>query len=324
MALLTPQYQEQFYIAVLEELARTVDVFNAGSNGTLLLGSEDYMGDYLQQAGYDRIGSLITRRDVTVDTAATDLRMALNEFVGVDTAHKVGPVFETDENFKRRGRSIEEMATIIGRQFAGDFLARGLDQVVSAIVAAVDGVATLKNTATNTSTTNYKHLVTAQKLFGDQFRNVRAYLMNSEAFFDLVGDALDNYKIENVAGAKIVSGVAPGALGLPIIVADVAALNYDAGAGDLKNRILALTEGAGSVTERSGREIVIDRVTGLENLGWRYQAETNTMIQIKGFAWDTTAGRNPTDAALATSGNWTQVVDDKLCAASLVEAEAAN
>ena len=320
--LLNPQYQEEFYLGVIEELARNVDVFNQGSNGTLLIGSEDYMGDYIKEAMYDRVGSLITRRDISVDTAATDLRMALNEYVGVDVAHKVGPVFEPDEAFKRRGRSVNEMAGILGQQFAGDFIARGLDLLVGSIVAAVDGVGTMKNTTQNAAKTNYKHLVAAQRLFGDQYRNVGAYMMNSEAFFDLVEDGLDNYKMDTVAGVTIVSGGQGAALGKPIIVSDVSALRYDDGAGDLKNRILALTQGAGSVVERSGRELVIDRVTGLENLGYRYQGETNTMISVKGFAWNTAAGNNPTDAALQTSANWLKVADDKLLAASLVESEA--
>ena len=149
--------------------------------------------------------------------------------------------------------------------------------------------------------------------------------MNSESFFDLVEDGLDNYKIENVAGMQIVQGVTQGALGKPIIVADVPSLNFDAGAGDLKNRILALTEGAGRVIERSGRRIVIDEVTGLENLGLRYQGETNTRLEVKGYAWDiTNGGQNPSDAAVATGTNWDIVVDPKLAAASIVEAEAAN
>lgn len=323
-ALLTPQYQEEFYLGVIEELARNIDVWNAASNGTLLIGSEDYMGDYLKEAAYDRIGSLITRRDITVDTAATDLRMALNEFIGVDVAHKIGPVFETDENFKRRGRSVGEMATIIGRQYVEDMMARSLDQIVSSIVAATDGVAALKDATANTATTAYTHLLSAQKLFGDQFRNVRGFLMNSEAFFALAGDGLANYKIDMVAGTKIAQGVGQGAFGLPIIVADIASLNYDAGVGDLKNRILALTAGAGRVVERSNREVVLDRVTGLENLGWRWQGEANTRMSVKGYSWDTTAGINPTDAALATTANWDLVVDAKLAAASMVESEATN
>lgn len=318
MALLTPQYQEEFYLSVIEELARNVDVFNAGSNGTLIIGSEDYMGDYLKEAMYDRVAGLVSRRDVTVDTAATQLAMSLQEHVGVDVAHKIGPVFQTDESFKRRGRSIEEMASILGQQFAGDFIARGLDLLVASLVAATTNVTSLVNATDNASTTNYKHLVKGQKAFGDQFRNVGAYLMSSTAFFDLVEDGLDNYKIDNVAGTQIVTGVTQGALGKPIIVSDVPSLTFD-DAGTARERILALTPNAGSVIERSGREFVFDRVTGLENLGYRYQGETNTRIQIKGFAWDTSAGANPSDAAIATSANWTQVVaDDKNCAASMV------
>lgn len=317
MALLTPQYQEEFYLGVIEELARNVDVFNAGSNGTLLIGSEDYMGDYIKEAMYDRVSGLVSRRDVTVDTAVTDLRMALQEHVGVDVAHKIGPVFETDENFKRRGRSVEEMSNVIGQQFASDFIARGLDLLVASLVAATTNATSLVNSTDNTSTTNYKHLVKGQKAFGDQFRNVSAYLMSSTAFFDLVEDGLDNYQIDNVAGVQIVSGVMQGALGKPIIVADVPALSFT-DTTDFE-RILALTPNAGSLIERSGREFVFDRVTGQENLGYRYQGETNTRIQLKGYAWDTSAGRNPTDAALATSANWTTVVDDeKNCAASMV------
>lgn len=324
MALLTPVYQTEFYTAVLEELARNVDVFNEGSNGTLILGSEDYMGDYIKETMYDRIGSLITRRDVTVNTAVADLYMALNEYVGVDVAHRIGPVFESIENFERRGRSIDEMGAVIGRQFAQDFMARGLDLLVSSLVAATDGVASLKDATDNTSTANYKHLLKAQKLFGDQFKNVGAYLMNSEAFFDIADDALSNYVIENVAGMQIVTGVSSGAMGKPIIVADIPSLQYDAGAGDLKNRILALTDMAGRVIERTGRRIVIeDNVTGQENLGIRYQAETNTVIELKGYAWDTSAGRNPTDAALATTANWNLVSDSKNAAASMVEVESA-
>lgn len=325
MALMSPQYQSEFYLGIIETLARNVDVFNAGSNGTLLIGSQDYMGDYIKESMYSRIPGLVGRRDVTVDTAVADLRMALQEHVGVDVAHRVGPVFETYENFERRGVTIDQMANAIGQQFASDFLARSIDLVVSAIVAATQGVPSLYDATQNTATTNYKHLTRAQRLFGDQFRNVGAYLMNSEAFFDLIDDGLDSYKIENVAGTQIVSGITQGALGKPIIVADVPALQFDAGAGDLKNRVLALTDMAGSVIERGGssRRIIIDEVTGQENLGLRYQAETNTALEVKGYAWDTAAGINPTDAAVATTANWPVVSDPKNCAASIVETEAA-
>jgi hypothetical protein len=317
MALLTPQYQTEFYLGAIEELARNVDVFNGMSNGTLLIGSEDYMGDYIKESMYDRVSGLVTRRDVTVDTAVTALRMSLQEHVGVDVAHKIGPVFETYENFERRGRSIDEMANALGQQFAGDFIARGLDLIISAMVAATDGVAALKDDSDKSSATNVKHILKGQKLFGDQFKNVGAAIMNSGAFFDLVEDKITNYKIENVAGVQIVSGVTEGVMGKPIIVADVPSLTFEDTSVDY-NRILLLTDNAGSVIERTGRRFVIDEKSGQENLGIVYQGETNTVLKVKGYAWDTTAGRNPTDAAVATTANWDLVTDSKNAACSMV------
>jgi len=318
MALLTPQYQTEFYLGAIEELARNVDVFNASSNGTLTIGSEDYMGDYIREAMYNRVSGLVTRRDVTVDTAVASLRMSLQEHVGVDVAHKIGPVFETYENFERRGRSIDEMANALGQQFASDFLARGLDLIISAMVAATDGVASLKDDTDKASKTNVKHILKGQKLFGDQFKNVGAAIMNSGAFFDLVEDKITNYKIDEVAGVQIVQGVTEGVMGKPIIIADIPSLSYD-DAGTDRNRILLLTDNAGSVIERTGRRFVIDEVVGQENLGLTYQGETNTVLKIKGYAWDTAAGINPTDAAVATTANWDLVTDPKNAAASLVE-----
>lgn len=317
MALLTPEYDSQFYAGWLEGLAQEVDVFNEKSNMTIMLGSESYMGSFFQEAGYDRVANLITRRDVTDDSVVTPSRMALAELVGVDLAQKIGPTFETDENFKRRGRSVEEMARVLGEQAAGDFLKRALDQIVSSLIGTVSIDSALQDTSDQNSTTNYKHLTKGMRLFGDKGRDIKAYLMSSNAFYDLVDDGLDNYVVDTVAGAQIVSGVSKGALGKPIIVTDVAGLTFN-DSGTNRERIFALNEGAASALQRGETTIVIDRTTGQENLGYTYQGEYNYLMKIKGYAWKTASGINPTEAALATSANWTRVFDSKLCAAGMV------
>jgi len=324
MALMSPEYNAEFYSGWLEGLAQEVDVFNEKSNMTIMLGSEVYIGSFFKEAGYDRIGDLISRRDVSVDTAATDSRMALMELVGVDLASKIGPVFETDENFKRRGRSVGEMATIIGRQAAGDYLKRALDQIVSSLIGTVGVDTVLVDDTDKATATNHKHLTKAMRLFGDKGRNLSAYLMNSEAFYDLVDDKLDNFVIDSVAGVQIVSGVNQGALGKPIIVADIAGLTYDEGAGELRNRVFGLMAGAASALQRGTTEIVVNRITGKENLGYQYQGEYNYLMKVLGYAWNTASGINPTDAAIATPANWSRVFDAKLCGACLVVTDAAN
>lgn len=324
MPLMAPEYNSEFYAGWLEGLAQEVDVFNEKSNMTIMLGSEAYIGSFFKEAGYDRIANLITRRDVTSDTTAADSRMALEELVGVDMASKIGPVFETDENFKRRGRSVGEMATVIGRQAAEEYLKTALDHIVAALIGTT-GVGTgLTDATLAAQTTNHKHLTKAMRLFGDKGRNIAAFLMNSESFYDLVEDGLDNYQIDTVAGATIVSGVTQGALGKPIIVSDIEALNYDEGAGELRNRVFGLMQGSASALQRGATEIVVDRITGQENLGYRYQGEYNYLMKVEGYAWNTGSGINPTEAALSTPANWTRIFDPKLCGACQIVADAAN
>ncbi len=324
MGLMAPEYNSEFYAGWLEGLAQEVDVFNEKSNMTIMLASESYIGSFFKEAGYDRIANLITRRDVTSDASATDNRMALQELVGVDMASKIGPVFETEENFKRRGRSVGEMAEIIGRQAAEEYLKTALDHIVAALIGTTGVGTALTDASAAGSTTNHKHLTKAMRMFGDKGRNISAFLMNSESFYDLVDDKIDNFVIDTVAGAQIVSGVTMGALGKPIIVSDIEALTYDAGAGDLKNRIFGLMQGSASALQRGATRIAVQEVTGQENLGWRYQGEYNYLMKVEGYAWDTTAGINPTAAAIATPANWSRIFDHKLCGACQVVADAAD
>lgn len=320
---MSPEYQTEFYQGWLEGLAQEVDLFNEKSGMTIMMGSEVYIGSFFKEAGYDRVAGLIARRDVTSDAGVSDNRMALQELVGVDLAQRIGPVFETDENFKRRGRSVAEMATIIGRQAAGDYLKLALDHVVAALIGTTEVGTGLVDASAAAATTNVKHFTKAMRMFGDRGREITAFLMNSEAFYDLVEDKMDNYQIDTVAGAQIVTGVTQGAMGKPIIVSDIEALQYDAGAGDLKNRIFGLMQGAASTLQRGDTEIVIDRVTGKENLGYRYHGEYNYLLKVLGYAYKTASGINPTAATIATAANWTRVFDPKLCGACQVVADSA-
>ncbi len=318
MALLSPIFNSEFYAAWVEAIAQEVDVFNEKSNMTITMGTELYMGHYFREAGYDRVADLISRRDVDSTADATSLTPSLIEIVGVDLAGKIGPVIETDENFKRRGRSLAEFGAVIGKQAAEDFLQRALDQVVMGLIGTTEVDTALYNTDLNTSTANVKHLLKGQRVFGDKGRNVAAYLMNSAAFYDLVEDQTDNYQMDNVAGVIIVNGVSQGALGRPIIVTDVDNLSFT-DTSDY-NRIFALTTAAASVEQRGEVTMEMDRKIELENSSTVIKGEYNYLLKMKGYAWDTTAGYNPTDATLSASTSWSRVIDSKLCGAAQIVA----
>lgn len=329
MALLLPssgEYQTEFYKAWLVGLDQVVDVFNQASMGTLTMAFKNYVGSYYKEAGYDRVANLISDRDVTTNAAVADLSMSLTEHVGVDKASKIGPVLETHENFNRRGVSVDEFAGTLGRQAAEDFMQKALDHAVATLIGVTSVDTAMSDDTDKASTTNYNHMLKGLRKFGDQTAAVKAILMSSEAFYDLAGDNINNYKIENVAGVTIAMGPVPGAMGRPIIVSDVAALTYDEGAGELRSRIFFLREGAVSVEQRGEVMITLDEeVQGLENLSMRMQGEYNYLLKALGYSWNIGAGgRNPSEAALATGANWTRIFPTKLTAASVVIADAAN
>ncbi|MBA3241353.1 MAG: hypothetical protein H0T60_09040, partial [Acidobacteria bacterium] len=74
---------------------------------------------------------------------------------------------------------------------------------------------------------------------------------------------------------------------------------------------LGLTDGAVSLTESEDRELIFEKLSGFENIMYRYQAEFAYSLRVNGMAWDQAAGGvNPSAAAVATSANWLNVTSD--------------
>jgi hypothetical protein len=131
--------------------------------------------------------------------------------------------------------------------------------------------------------------------------------MHSKNYFDLM-----KHQIGTSANGDIVSGVAvqganPLTLNRPVIVTDSDALKVAGGSGSgayTDYHVLGLTAN-GIVVENSETErVVLDEVTGLENLVVRMQGEYAYNLGVKGYKYDTTVGANPSDANLGTSTTW--------------------
>ena len=322
MALLNPVYNEEFQTRLLENLVQKIDVINASSNGTIIMSNEDFVGNFMKEAFFGRIANLIERRDITADTVAGDKRMNKKENVEVVIDYK-SKVFETYENFKRSGQDIGTMTEVVANQFIEELIKRYLNLGVGAAVSAATNNTAMLDQSLTASTANYQHLLKAQELFNDNYDDVAAYVMNTNAYFDLRRDTLATYKIDNVAGMQIITGMTE-TMGKPVIVSNIPALSYDAGSGDLKNRIVALRPSAVVLTERAGRLTRVDEVTDLENLGVRWAAEGSVRMGLRGYAWDVAnGGQSPTDAAIATGTNWDVIVENENTGISVVEAERA-
>ena len=107
-------YHDEFYAGMFEAIDRNVNAFNAASNGCIRLVQAESRGDFQKESFIKDISTLITRRDITAVTAATDLAMTQDEEVRVKINRKIGPVANTLDSWRKISRDQREMSLILG------------------------------------------------------------------------------------------------------------------------------------------------------------------------------------------------------------------
>lgn len=305
-------YQEQINGGFVEELAQNTAAFNAASANAIRLITDRKRGEYEQTSFFENVTSLITRRDLTSVSSATDQALTQDEFVSVKLARKIGPIANTLDSFRKvaRGANDQALSFLLGTQIAKAIQA---DMLNSALRAARNGLDNQTNntftTAGATQTIETTDLVEGLNLFGDQAQRIVLWVMHSKVFYDLVKEQI-GLAITNVADVNIVTGM-PITLGRPVLVTDSAAL-IDTGSptGDDDYYTLGLVRDGVTVEDSEEETIHTELVSGLENLVVRLQGEFAYNLGLKGFKWDVTnGGANPTDATVATGTNWDSVMD---------------
>jgi hypothetical protein len=308
-------YDDQYYGGMYEAISQFVAAFNGASNGALTLQQKKLIGSYSKESFIKKIAGMVSRRDLTSVSTASDLAVTLGEMISVKVNRKIGPVGQTIGAWRAIGQDSAEMSLKIGRMVGEEKMADYLNTAVACTRAAIANTAELLYDATGTAaaTLNHSRLISGMAKFGDRANRLVAWVMHSKAYFDLMGNAVTD-KITNVADVAIYGG-SPGTFNKPVIVTDAAglmtaAVDVSGTSNDVaaKYDTLGLVAGAGGIVESEEEQIVFDTITGLEQLIGRIQGEYAFNVGVKGYKWDTTyGGANPTDAALATGSNWDQV-----------------
>lgn len=303
-------YDLEYYTGLTEVLLQNANVFNAASRNSIRIIPQMVRGHYEKTTFMKNISDLITRRDVTSVASVTDKALTQGEHVAVKVNRKLGPVANTKDSFRKIAETPQELSTILGEQAGAAIAVDYVNTAIRSAVAACKGnTSVTKNYATTTIT--HKKLLETMALFGDRASRIVVWIMHSKIYFDLVGQAITD-KILNIADVAVAEGTTP-TLGKPTIISDSAALislNEPSSSASDTYHVIGLTEDAIQLKESEERDAVLDPVTGLENLVLRWQGEYAFNIGLKGYAYDTTAGNNPTDATLASSANWTKVVSN--------------
>ena len=284
-------YNELVQTAYLERVQDVIEIFNGNSAGAIQLVNESVEGDYSKQAFY-KIGGSIAHRNVnSTDTVNPD-NIDSDERIGVKVPWKYGPYGTTEEAFKRRARTIEEFAVLMGQDMADAVLEGQIAYAVAALQGAIGGNAAMMETG-SISNDGKKVLTKGMRTLGDRFSRLAIWVMDASVYFDLVDQSITD-KIYEEAGV-VVYGGQPGTLGKPVLVTDKAP----------SDKIFGLQPGAIVLKESQPPGVRTYNIDNLENLAIGMRAEGVVNVDVRGYSWDPdTGGSNPDNDALASTDNW--------------------
>ena len=196
-------YDDLAQTAFLERRQDNLEVFNASSNGAILLDNELIEGDFRKRAFY-KVGGSIESRNVNSVDKVTGKKIGAGEAVSVKAPWKYGPYETTEEAFKRRGRSVDEFSEVIGVDVADATLEGYVKYGLKALTAAIGANADMVVTA-DIETDGKKTLTRGLRKYGDKFNRVVLFVMHSATYFDIVDEAIAN-KIYEEAGVVVYGG----------------------------------------------------------------------------------------------------------------------
>lgn len=301
-------YQNELRGGVVETLTQASNFFNA-AGGVISLSSVSRRGDYSKESFFKNINGLVSRRDTTSTSDATDLPLTMDEIISVKLNRKIGPVTQTLDAFRKLAMSMtpQEFSVLLGGMVGKAMQVEMLNTALRAARAALNNQADVTFTVENNGKISTAALVSGLSKFGDAAAQVSAWVMHSKVYFDLFQHQIGTSGNGDVVAGVVVQQGGPLTLNRPVLVTDSEALKVSGGSGSGASAdyfTLGLTP-MGIVIENSEtEEVVTDTITGKENLLVRLQGEFAYNLGVKGFKWDTNSGANPVDAAIGTGSNW--------------------
>ena len=299
-------YDVEFFSAITETVQQSSEDIEASANGTIRMISNNQKGDFEKSSFFKNIDGLIRNRDPNSTGDADVKSLTQDELVAVKINRGVGPVRQSIDSFKKIGEDPSSMSFYVGAQMAPAVVLDMVNTGVLAITTAMSSVAGMVHDvvagSADVKTLNPIHLNDAFRKLGDRQGRVRALVMHSKSFNDLVGNQI----LEKVTGLSdtAVYGATPGTLNRPVYVTDSPALVIEDGvsAGVHAYRVLGLTEDALIINESEERTVMALPKTGGDNLAIEIQADLSYTVGVKGFAY--TSAASPDDTVLGNTANW--------------------
>lgn len=301
-------FNKYFMPATIETLAQMVDKFNAASNGSIVLTTEGFEGDFVMTSFFKNLSNARRRVDrYGTNNAVTPIDLSQDKFVAVRIAGGFGPVRYEPSQMTWLNKPTAEGVEVASRAFAELLLQDQLNTVIAALVAAIgnQGAAATVDVSASKKV-DYLTVNESHALFGDHSSQIVAQVMDGIQYHNFIALNLANAQTLFQAGNVRVVDI----LGRPSVVTDAPAL-FTAAAGEdaAKRRVLSLTTGAALVRDPRNLVSNVETSNGKERIETTLQIDYDFTVGLKGYAWDmANGGKSPTDSEIATGSNWDLVV----------------
>ena len=295
-------FNETVQRETIETVAQMVDKFNAASRGAIVLTAQGFEGDYKYESFWSSIHAAQRRVDrYNTNGTPSSTSLAQLQSVGVKVAGGFGPIIWEPGQLSWINSDPVKAVEMISRNLAEAILKDQLNSAIAALVAAIEAQSTAK-WDTGTGPLTYADLNLAHAKFGDASSLIVCDVMDGTAYHALIGQNLTNTPTLFQANGVTVVDI----LGKAIVVTDAPALRETGSGADQK--ALGLVQGAATVYDGSDLITNVQTTNGKHRIETTFQADYSFGLALKGYAWDTsTGGKTPTDAEIATAGNWDKV-----------------
>lgn len=296
------------YTTTTEILQQQLDLFNAATNGCIILQPGSNRGDFVDRTLYAKIADLVRRRNVYGNGALSEKEIEMLLDTSVKVAAGTPPVRMDPAWWRWIGEQPETAGVVYGTQLAVDMAADMLNTAIMAAVAAMLNDDTeIENDVSGTGdgTGTFAALLGGAAMFGDQAQRIRCWVAHSKVMFDIWGTALENGNGLFTFGTI---NVRSDGFGRPIVITDSPSL-IDTVSNPDEYYTLGLVPGAIVVEQNNDFDQNTETKNGFENIRRTIQSEWSYNLSVKGYAWDKdSGGHSPNDAAIGSSASWDRFV----------------
>ena len=282
-------------------------------------------GDYTEPVRIKRPADLVTHSDdANPSNAATVVPITQGQGKMVRDDLKIGPASFYENEVLRGAKTPGEYSSALGELFATEAMVKIRNLLVSSAVAGIESADTTDGSTASANihildltvgrTAGAKVDTTQSALnrllykMQDARERIVTFVMPAACYVDLVKDTIAVYQMEKVAGTTMYRDVVP-AFGRNVIVADIPGLTTELTSSYYTAyTILGLGEDALTARITHWGDVKQDETITKEVDYMLVRQNLTVEFGLKGLKW--AGSTNPTDAQLATAGNWDEDYED--------------